>query len=259
MIKKYVLFILLFIFTIIISSCSWQPENTNDSYDRIIDIEDSKQNLINKEDVEKTIIKTYKVLKVIDWDTVDINYNWKSTRLRLIWIDSPESTTLRNGSIECYWKEASDYLRNILNWKNVSIELDETQWNNDKYGRLLAYIFLEWENLNNKIILDWYAKEYTYNKPYKYIDLFKKSEKIAKENNIWLWWKCIWNEIIPIGGNIDCNIKWNISYTSKEKIYHLPWCPDYNRTKINISKWENFFCSEKEAIKAGWRIAKNCY
>lgn len=55
-----------------------------------------------------------------------------------------------------------------------------------------------------------------------------------------------------------CNIKWNISFNGWEKIYHLPWCPDYDATKINISYWERWFCSEEEAINAGWRRAYNC-
>lgn len=56
----------------------------------------------------------------------------------------------------------------------------------------------------------------------------------------------------------DCDIKWNISFHWGEKIYHLPWCPDYDATKINTSYWERWFCSEEEAINAGWRRAYNC-
>lgn len=56
----------------------------------------------------------------------------------------------------------------------------------------------------------------------------------------------------------DCNIKWNISFHWGEKIYHLPWCPDYKATKINTEYWERWFCSEEEAINASWRRAYNC-
>jgi|SaaInlStandDraft_7_1057024.scaffolds.fasta_scaffold02225_3 micrococcal nuclease len=226
-------------------------------------------NEVDTEQIDDTIIDnsiTYYVNRIIDWDTVDIIYDWENTRLRLIWIDTPENTTLRNGSIECYWKESKDYLYNILNWKKISIELDKTQWKFDKYGRLLVYIFLNEENINNKIIKEWYGFEYTYNKAYKYIDLFKVSELDAKSKWIWLWSEdtCNWNRtvnndnIIVENKNIECNIKWNISYTSKEKIYHRPWCQSYKQTKISVSKWERWFCTEQEAIDAGWRIAGNC-
>ena len=52
-----------------------------------------------------------------------------------------------------------------------------------------------------------------------------------------------------------CDIKGNIS---GDKIYHLPSCASYNRTEIDESKGEKWFCSEEEAENAGWRKAKNC-
>lgn len=53
----------------------------------------------------------------------------------------------------------------------------------------------------------------------------------------------------------ECNIKGNISYAG-EKIYHLPGQKYYNKTSINIEQGERYFCSESEAISAGWRKSK---
>lgn len=53
----------------------------------------------------------------------------------------------------------------------------------------------------------------------------------------------------------DCVIKGNIS-SSGEKIYHVPGQRYYNQTKINIGAGERWFCTEKEAIDAGWRKSK---
>ena len=55
----------------------------------------------------------------------------------------------------------------------------------------------------------------------------------------------------------DCVIKGNINWEG-EKIYHLPGCASYDRTKIDESRGERWFCSEEEAVAAGWRKAKNC-
>ncbi len=55
-----------------------------------------------------------------------------------------------------------------------------------------------------------------------------------------------------------CSIKWNLSFPDKEKIYHIPTCTDYIETKINIKNWERYFCTQQEAINAGFRISKNC-
>ncbi|MEK7149539.1 MAG: hypothetical protein AAB757_00975 [Patescibacteria group bacterium] len=51
--------------------------------------------------------------------------------------------------------------------------------------------------------------------------------------------------------NTDCLIKGNIS--SGGKIYHMPGGQFYDRTVINTSKGEKWFCSEVEAKTAGWR------
>jgi hypothetical protein len=66
----------------------------------------------------------------------------------------------------------------------------------------------------------------------------------------------------PAGGGFVCPngtacIKGNISSDGR-KFYHLPNCPSYNSTKIDISKGERYFTSETEALAAGWVKAGNC-
>jgi hypothetical protein len=52
-----------------------------------------------------------------------------------------------------------------------------------------------------------------------------------------------------------CVIKGNIS-SSGERIYHLPGQRYYDKTVISWSKGERWFCTEQEAVAAGWRKAK---
>ncbi len=54
----------------------------------------------------------------------------------------------------------------------------------------------------------------------------------------------------------ECEIKGNISYRTGEKIYHVPGQQYYTRTQIDTSDGERWFCSEDEAIRAGWRKSK---
>lgn len=49
-----------------------------------------------------------------------------------------------------------------------------------------------------------------------------------------------------------CNIKGNINEAG-EKIYHVPNSKWYERTFIDVSRGERWFCSEDEARGAGWR------
>ena len=129
----------------------------------------------------------YTIVKVIDGDTVDIKKDDVIQKVRLIGINTPESVDPRRG-VECFGAEASDYMKSIASDREVYIELDDTQSKYDKYGRLLAYIYLtDGQMLNRKMIAGGYAHEYTYDKPYKYQKDFKDIEKFAKNNSRGLW------------------------------------------------------------------------
>ncbi len=60
------------------------------------------------------------------------------------------------------------------------------------------------------------------------------------------------------GYTCDRCIKGNISYTTGERIYHVPGCEYYAQTVINTDYGERWFSSEAEAVAAGWRKAQNC-
>lgn len=124
----------------------------------------------------------YKILKIVDGDTVDIAYSGTVQRVRLIGLDAPESTTTRYGYLECFGRESSAHLAQLLSWKNVSIEFDSSQWEHDKYNRLLAYLSSDGSNINQKMIADGYWREYTYDKPYKYVNDFKQAQTSAMNN-----------------------------------------------------------------------------
>jgi endonuclease YncB( thermonuclease family) len=140
-----------------------------------------------KDNIKFLEIWEYKVEKVVDWDTFTFLLDWELVYTRMIWIDAPESSSIRYWYTEPFSKESTKFLKNKIEWKTVKLEYDKSQAKIDKYGRHLIYVFLNWENISNTMILEWFAKEYTYNKKYKYSDLFKKSENIAKNNKIWVW------------------------------------------------------------------------
>ena len=128
----------------------------------------------------------YKITSVVDWDTVKITLNKKSVSIRLIGIDAPESSALRFGYIECFGNEAKKYLTKLIANKSVKIETDISQGAYDKYDRLLGYIILSGQNINQRMIADGYAREYTYDLPYLYQQIFKSAQKTASAKNLWL-------------------------------------------------------------------------
>ena len=184
--------------------------------------------------------------KVVDGDTIEITGGQK---VRYIGIDTPE-TVHPSKPVMCFGKEASTKNRELVEGKRVRLEKDVSE--TDKYGRLLRYVYLSDDTFVNLLLVEeGYASSYSYPPDIKYQEQFQQAEKSARENNLGLWGSCGGTK--PV--NSDCNIKGNIS-VSGEKIYHLPGQEYYYKTVIDESKGEKWFCSEDEAIEAGWRKSK---
>lgn len=129
----------------------------------------------------------YKVVNVVDGDTIDVELNGIKQRVRLLGIDTPESVDPRK-PIECFGKEASSKTAEIVLNKSVKLESDETQSDKDKYKRLLRYVFLEDGTFVNELLIkEGYAHEYTYDAPYKYQAEFKLAQTQAQTNKKGLW------------------------------------------------------------------------
>ena len=131
----------------------------------------------------------YCVTHVVDGDTIDINMEGKSVRVRLLGINTPETVDPRR-PVECFGKEASNKAKEILAGKWVSVEPDPSQDAYDKYGRKLLYAYTADGTLfNRQMISDGYAYEYTYRYPYKYQQEFKAAEHDARTHERGLWAK----------------------------------------------------------------------
>lgn len=156
------------------------------------DIDQDNKDLKNSEDIknEKENIKNielYKIITVVDGDTVKIYINNKLESIRMIGLDTPETVDPRK-EVQCFGLEASKKAKEMLEGKSVILEKDESQGERDKYGRLLLYLYLEDGTFFNKwMIENGYGHEYTYNIPYKYQTEFKNAEKYARENKLGLW------------------------------------------------------------------------
>lgn len=215
---------------------------------------------------EQPKVELYKVVEVVDGDTVKVDYNGKTETVRLIGVDTPEVVDPRT-TVQCFGEEASIHARTILSGKSVKLEADSTQSDRDKYSRLLRYVFLEdGTNFNKRMIADGYAYEYTYEVPYKYQQEFKTAQTEAQNGSKGLWAAntCSGQRTKPqpvvtpaptTQQSTDCKIKGNIA-SDGEKIYHMPGQRYYDKTIIDTSKGERWFCSETEAVNAGWRKSK---
>jgi endonuclease YncB( thermonuclease family) len=126
-----------------------------------------------------------KVYSVLDGDTFRFRKEDGTLQsVRLLGVDAPESTTTRYRHTECFGTEAKTYLTNLIKNKSIRLEYDPTQQQVDSYGRLLAYVYLGEVLVNEKMLTDGYAKEYTYKSAYQFQSAFQSAEKSAKAKNV---------------------------------------------------------------------------
>ena len=132
----------------------------------------------------------YPVERVIDGDTLVATVADHEVTVRLIGMDTPEVVDPRK-PVQCFGPEASAEAKEILTGKEVYIEKDPTKGDYDKYGRVLAYIYLSDADktlFNLTMIEQGFAREYTYfDQPYKYQAQFKQAETQAKASLLGLW------------------------------------------------------------------------
>lgn len=167
------------ILAIFISSCKNKP-----SSNQSLDSEDLAQIMTPP---YKDSFTFYSIKKFVDGDTFWIdNGTEKGEKIRLIGIDTPESRNMFDIKKEPYGKEASDYVKQLLKGKKVRLEYDVDKY--DRYGRTLAYIYLEDGTfLNAHLIEAGFAQIYTVPPNVKYADQFLALQKEARNQEKGLW------------------------------------------------------------------------
>src|SRR3990167_3697952 len=210
-------------------------------------------------DDRQSFVGEFKVTRVVDGDTIEIE---GGERVRHIGIDTPETVDPRK-PVQCFGVEASNKNKELVSGKRVRLEKDVSE--TDKYGRLLRYIYIGDTFVNLELVKQGFAYSSTYPPDVKHQSQFTEAQRQAKEQNKGLWSSCPVATPTPTVTATpsttqqpsSCDIKGNIS-SSDEKIYHVPGCASYNATKIDEARGEKWFCSETEALAAGWRKALNC-
>lgn len=135
--------------------------------------------------------KLFKVVKVVDGDTITVSIRGKNESVRLLGIDTPETVDPRK-AVQCFGREAGSKMKSYVLGKFVKLVDDATQGNKDKYSRLLRYVYLPDSKatfVNGEMVKQGYAFSYK-QYPTKMLERFNAWEKYARENNLGLWGSC---------------------------------------------------------------------
>jgi len=125
-------------------------------------------------------------IRAVDGDTLVVDLNGSREKVRLIGVDTPE-TVHPSKPVQHFGKEASAFTKRMAAGKRVRLEYDGQK--RDRYGRLLAYVYLQDGTfLNAEIVKQGYGFAYT-RFPFKYMEQFRQYEREAREASRGLWAK----------------------------------------------------------------------
>lgn len=126
--------------------------------------------------------------KCVDGDTAKFIFeNNKEYTVRFLAVDTPETKHPKIKE-ELFGKEASSFTCNSLKKsKKIILEYDKNSDKFDKYNRVLAWVFIDKKLLQQELVRNGLAEvAYLYN-DYKYTDLLKDEETLAKINKVGIY------------------------------------------------------------------------
>lgn len=131
----------------------------------------------------------YRVLQVIDGDTIEVDMDGKTEKIRMIGVDTPETHDPRK-AVQCFGKAASDFTAGLVSGQTVRLEADPLSSNRDRYNRLLRYVYTPDNRLvAAEVIKQGFGFAYT-SFPFAKSDEFKAYERQAEQEGRGLWGSC---------------------------------------------------------------------
>ncbi|MCF7834790.1 thermonuclease family protein [Candidatus Gracilibacteria bacterium] len=239
------------------------PNSTNNGEDVVVSVLSPNQEILAIYNYNPNLPKIipppgiYNVYSVLDGDTFRIRYNEKLISFRLLGVDAPESSSTRFGYPECFGAQSKEYLKNLINKKDINIQYQSGQLA-DSYGRLLTYVFMDSQNINQNMIQNGYTREYTHQgNIYQYQSTFLSSQSYASSNQLGLRspYTCSGQRLNALSGNIiqtGISISGNMSDIKILSILPNPQGNDKGNETITL-----FYNHPNLTINSGQEISGN--
>lgn len=211
------------------------------------------------EKVEKEGVNVVRAVHVIDGDTIILA---DGRQVRYIGVDTPELGDRRLAGAADAAREAN---RRLVEGNDLRLERDVREL--DRYGRLLAYVWVGETLVNEELLREGWARLLTIPPDVRYVGRFREAARVGAAKRLAIWsppqrdpagWRGTPSQSGRVAGSatadIDCPlekpVKGNISRRG-EKIYHLPSGDFYERTRP-----EACFATARDAEAAGYRASR---
>ena len=129
-------------------------------------------------------------IRVIDGDTIEIE---GGQRVRYIGMDTPEDTSVG----ECFGEQATRRNRELVEGRIVELERDVSE--TDRFGRLLRYVWVGGEMINEVLVAEGFALAATFPPDVKYESTFLLAQTHARAEGLGLWSACVDAGLAPTG------------------------------------------------------------
>lgn len=185
----------------------------------------------------------YTVAQVKDGDTFETT---DRSIVRFDTLNAPELT-------DCGGREAKAELEKLILGKKINMYVVAR----DRFGRQVASVFIGKDWIDKKLIETGWVAYSSSTLDHKHI--LKNIDLENKKNK-----KGIYGELCTQYENKKqpkCVIKGNIIEEwlfQGDKAYHFPGCIQYKTTRIELWRGEQWFCTEKEALAAGYKKSRGC-
>ncbi len=144
--------------------------------------------LLDSEDTKpsKEGLIPVELVRVVDGDTIRVKYEGEEKAVRYLLVDTPETVHPKK-TTERFGPEASNFMKELMKDGKVEIEFDVGE-KEDKYGRLLAYIYVDGESVQEMLLRKGLARvAFVYPPNDSYVTRFKEIEAEAKKNKCGIW------------------------------------------------------------------------
>jgi endonuclease YncB( thermonuclease family) len=187
---------------------------------------------------------------VVDGDTIDID----GTRIRLHGIDAPEAGQRCNKANGVEWRCGQSAVKALVRLvQGKTVKCDHLI--DDGMGRMVASCHVAGADVSAQLVRTGNAWAFV-----RYSRDYVSLEEQARAKGIGIWqgtaqpaWEYRadrWRVEVQTAPK-NCPIKGNVS--DRGRIYHAPWSPWYSKTRVNVSQGDRWFCTEAEAVAAGFR------
>lgn len=126
------------------------------------------------------------VISVVDGDTIKVLIGNKEEKVRFLLVDTPETVSPRVG-VQPFGKRASNYTKNLLT-KGTKVQIEKDVSERDKYGRLLAFVYVNGQMINKLLLEQGLARvAYIYAPNTRYVDEFREIQDKARNEKKGIW------------------------------------------------------------------------